>query len=646
MSNNIKVIKLAVTKVEEYNEKKGNQKWVYWGKFNDYPQKLVKLFNESAKHGAIVTGKASYVVGRGVEHENPTPEIEKFIEHVNGKDSAEALLKKLALDYELFGGYAILVVPNILKDKPAAFYHVDISKIRLSEDCKTIYVSDEWEMAKTGKPKKEPKVYPAFNGSYDTESIIFYSCYRPAQGIYPQPEYVQGLAAIETDARVSNFHLNNLRNGFFANKIINFNNGVPSSEEQEAIEDLVTQKFTSDENAGKFMLAFNDGTERATSITDLSAGDFGDQFSQLRKDTEQEIFISHKIPSPMLFGVRVAGQLGGRNELLEAFELFKNTYVEERVLHFERLINDLGGLKGLPEGFKLKPFVPMQMQMSEVVMQQVLTKDEIRMMYGFNAIDIKTNLNATNDAINSLSPLVANKVLESMTPNEIRGLVALPPTEDGSTIPSATPSAFNSQKKNDEREIAVFKKYGKDKKKYSKLGAVQVKHLSMGDMDVFHNSFNEIQKGEGVSEYEKGILKKIAEGEQPKIEAKTEEKLKQKKLIQTDRESGMYKLTELGGLILSDLQPNSELQKLRTVYEYVKRPDASGPEVLPNGRTRPFCEALVKSDKYFSREDITNISAELGYDVWQFRGGWFTLPNGNHRPSCRHIWNAVLVKEN
>lgn len=600
MSNNIKVIKLAVTKIEEYSEKKTqNQKWVFWGKFNDYPQKLIKLFNESAKHGAIVTGKASYVVGRGVIHTNPTAETDKFINKANPNDTLEVLLKKLALDYELFGGYAILVVPNILKDKPASYYHVDISKVRLSEDCKTVFISDEWETAKTGKPKKAVREYPVFDGSYQSESIILYTCYRPNIGIYPHPEYTQGLAAIETDARVSNFHLNNLRNGFFANKIINFNNGLPSPEEQDDIETAVQDKFTSDENAGKFMLAFNDGTERATTITDLSAGDFGDQFSQLRKDTEQEIFIAHKIPSPMLFGVRVEGQLGGRNELLEAFELFKNTYVEERVLHFQNLINELGTLKGLPTGFELLPFVPMQMQMSENVMTQVLTKNEIREMYGFETLQ-----------------------------------------EELPAVPQSTEFKFS-----DVKEIAVFSKYGSSKEKFEKLNAVQVKHLSMADMDTFHTSFNEIQKEQGVNEYEKGILKKIAQGQNPKIEAQTEEKLKGKKLIVTDRESGAYKLTELGGLLLTELQPNRELAKLRTVYEYVKRPDASGPDILPDGRTRGFCEALVKSNKYFSREDINNISAELGYDVWAFRGGWLTLPNGNHRPSCRHIWNAVLVAE-
>lgn len=643
MSNNARVIKLAVQKVEDYKEVKStNTKWVFWGENNDYPQKLIKLFNQSAKHGAIVTGKASYISGSAIKSENESAEADVFLKRINPTDTAEAFLRKVVTDGRLFGGHAILVVPNLTKERAASFYHVDISKCRLSEDCKTVFISDEWEKVKKGKPKNF-KTVKIFDGTYNEESIIWYASYRPAMGIYPQPEYTQGLAAIETDARVSNFHLNNLRNGFFANKIINVNSGELSqnADGQDAFVSAIEDKFTSDENAGNFMVVFNNGSEQATTVTDLSAGDFGEQFGQLRKDTEQEIFIAHKIPSPMLFGVRVEGQLGGRNELLEAFELFNQTYVEQERLFYEKLLNDLAKLKGINDTFTIVPFEPMQKQMSESVMMQVLTKDEIREMYGFEKMEVQAANNATSDAINSLSPLVANKVLESMTPNEIRALVALPPTADGANL--TKPVQFNKQ--SDDADVAVFMKYGKEKDNYEKISSIELRYLAIKDMENYHQSFNDIQKNEGVSEDEKRILKQIENGKQPKIENKTLEKLRTKKLVEVDRESGALKLTQLGGLILTDLQPNRELAKLKTVYEYVKRPDATGPDVLPDGRTRPFCEAMVNSNKYFSREDINNISAELGYDVWQHRGGWFTMPNGNHRPSCRHIWNAVLVAE-
>jgi hypothetical protein len=39
--------------------------------------------------------------------------------------------------------------------------------------------------------------------------------------------------------------------------------------------------------------------------------------------------------------------------------------------------------------------------------------------------------NATMEALNSMSPLVATKVLEMMTINEVRQLAGLPPVEGG-----------------------------------------------------------------------------------------------------------------------------------------------------------------------------------------------------------------------
>jgi len=596
MENNfIRTIKFAVAKLEDYKEIVTRHDYISWGEKNDYPQKLISLFNDSGKHGAIVTGKASYVVGKGITSETD-PELNN-IKKANPIDDYEIFLKKLALDYELFGGYAYLVVPNLTKEKAAAYYHVDISKIRTNAACDTFYFYPEWDKIGTGKPKEDKglKVYQRFEGNYDKTTIVFYSQYRPSIGTYPQPEYRQGLTAIETDARVSNFHLNNLRNGFFGSKMISIK-GKFTPEQQDDFERRIKDKFASDENAGKFMLIFNDGDGTGAEATDMTAGDFGEQFGQLRKDTEQEIFIAHKIPSPMIFGVRVEGQLGGRTELLEAWELFNNTYIEERRMHFENLLNDLVELKGGTDKYELLPFVPIKSEMPESLTRENLDRNEIRELYGFEKIEP--------------SPIQAQQ--------------------------------FSSV---DAKEVEVFMKYGSDKTKFKRLNAVQIRHLSNLEMDTFHQSFNEIQKEQNISEDEKRILNQINEGKQPKIEAKTEEKLKQKKLIETDRESGAYKLTQLGGLILTELQPERQLARLRTVYEYVKRPDASGGDVLPNGRTRPFCEALIKSNKYFSREDINSISTELGYDVWTYRGGWFTLANGNHRPSCRHIWQAVLIEE-
>ncbi|MDN5385821.1 hypothetical protein QEP66_27810, partial [Streptomyces sp. LB8] len=52
------------------------------------------------------------------------------------------------------------------------------------------------------------------------------------------------------------------------------------------------------------------------------------QYTVLNELTIQNIMIGHRVTSPMLLGVKTEGQLGGRNELLQAYELYMNSVVK------------------------------------------------------------------------------------------------------------------------------------------------------------------------------------------------------------------------------------------------------------------------------------------------------------------------------
>jgi hypothetical protein len=241
-----------------------------------------------------------------------------------------------------------------------------------------------------------------------------------------------GLAWIEADVQVANFHNNNLRNNFWGGYLINFNNGIPTPEEQGDIERQIKRKFSGTDNAGRFVVTFNDDVSKAPTLEPLTPSDMDKQFEILNKAIQQEIFISHRVVNPMLFGVKTEGQLGGRQELVEAYELFKATYVNDRVRKVERMINYLGSFNGV-EGMELIPVEPITEQLTENAMIQAMTPAELREKAGLPPIEVKTESSVQDviTAINSLSPLVANKVLESMSPNEIRALVSLPAKPEG-----------------------------------------------------------------------------------------------------------------------------------------------------------------------------------------------------------------------
>ena len=82
----------------------------------------------------------------------------------------------------------------------------------------------------------------------------------------------------------------------------------------------------------------------------------------------------------------------------------------------------------------------------------------------------------------------------------------------------------------------------------------------------------------------------------------------------------------------------SKVTKLFIRYSYV------GPR---DEKNRMFCRKMLdlSEQKTWSRSDIEQISERLGYSVWDRRGGWYTEPDGEHRPYCRHRWQSKLMRK-
>jgi hypothetical protein len=54
----------------------------------------------------------------------------------------------------------------------------------------------------------------------------------------------------------------------------------------------------------------------------------------------------------------------------------------------------------------------------------------------------------------------------------------------------------------------------------------------------------------------------------------------------------------------------------------------------------------MEQDKFYTRKEIERLSAILGYSVFDRAGGWWTMPDGEHSPKCRHTWKTnVVVKK-
>ena len=363
------------------NKTKGH---ITYGLDNLYPQELIRLYNSSPKHNAIINQKAAYIVGANTDIKGKnTIDVaitEDFLANINAYDDFESLKSKLAQDFELFDGFAVEVIWNKAKTKPSEYYHLPFQNVRIGKNC--AYYSEDW-----GNQKCEVTDYPYFNANTrENKQIFYYKVYRAGQKEYPLPSYIGALRYIEIDSEIQNWHFNSIKNGFSAQTLIQFFKGIPTPEEMRLTERRFKQQKTGTHNAGGMIIGYNEPSERAAEITNLQPSDFDKQFLQLNDTVRDEIFVGHRISNPVLFGISTAGALGQRNELIEAYELFQQAYIEPRQKQFDAALNSI--LKyAIPCQVYTVNKPPIGQDYIDLYTKGIITQNEARKELGFEPIE-------------------------------------------------------------------------------------------------------------------------------------------------------------------------------------------------------------------------------------------------------------------
>lgn len=665
----IKLFKFDQVPLPVYKEVKGKE-YVYYGEKNDYPNYLLRIYNNSAKNNAIITGKVDYICGNGwtVKAEDEMQKAKAFglIDRINTKEeSLNELTKKLVTDLSIFGGYYLQVIWTKGTGEIAELYHVDYYKVRTNLDNSEFYVSDNWIKNDNVNPRPDFETYPAFDPNNTTGTqILYFKEYRAGANTYSLPDYRGAISYIELDISIGEYHLNTINNGMFSSKLINLNGGKVSQEEEDRIERQFKDKFSGSKNAGKFMLAFNDSKDNEPSIVDLSGTELDKHFDLLNKTVQQEIFTGHKVTSPMLFGVKTEGQLGGRAELREASELFQNTYVNAKQQSLEEVVNYLLKFNDIVAELEIKKTEPISFQFSEQIISTNMTQDEIREKLGLAPIEKKESQGAQDiiNSLNSLSPLIATKVVESMDVNELRGLIGLPikteivtPENIGQEPAAAFSDHLHLECSISEHDADILKKFegkGVSKDKFKVIESSKMHFSSMEDFikqDLFAEYLlNEVQKKilTQIQRNEAVTIPQIAKAvgiDEASVISRINTLIDDQVLVEKISREGLItrSVTRTGEAAIKRLQP---VTSFKVLYSYELRPNI--PDLLPGSQSRPLCAELVKRNLFFTREEIQNLSNQLGYSVFQLCGGWYTNPNtGRRTPYCRHEWKRNVVVE-
>ena len=664
MENNYKHIVLQFDTAQKpkfiENKTKG---WVSFGLNNDYPNYLLDLFSESPKHGGIVKTKTVYTYGKGFEEPGMA----------NGSETWNEILRKVVKDDELYRGFYFQVIWNREK-KIKDIYHIEFHKVRTNIDKTEFYVKNDWRNS-----REKERVYPAFNVNNPTGAQIFYyKEYNPLSDVYPLPSYYQGLNSIESDIEISRSLLGNAKQGFSGSKLINLNNGDPINEEHKGeVEKGLLKKFTGSEGK-RVVIMFNKSKDNAAEILDLGSSMLTkEDFTNVNNLIQSEILTTHQVTSPVLFGISTPGALGQRNELRDAFELFSKTYVSDRQQVIEEIITKFRNLKGEVGEFKIQPIEPLKFEFNESIISANLTQNEIREIMGKEPLQstdvtadgskalpeevpVKQEVQKSNDAIKNLSGRQYQNVMRivrqfgngKLTKQQASLMLKNGfgfTDDDVNTFLGIDDSPLTDdevQKFSQDPELTLlqaFSEFGESRDNFEILMSTPLTHFESFATDY---ELNQLQANIlGLYDKDKRITPEvIAKSLKTNIDdvnSAIQELIDNEIIKPKEVKVGSDKVIETDILKPASELPgkNSKVQKLMIRYSYEWR---SGFSNKNYSTSRPFCQALMDQDKFYTRAEIETLSARMGYSVFDRCGGFWNN-KGVIEYHCRHEWKANIV---
>jgi hypothetical protein len=410
-----------------------------------------------------------------------------------------------------------------------------------------------------------------------------------------------------------------------------------------------------------------------------------EDFTNVNNLIQQEIFASHQVTSPSLFGIKTEGQLGSRNEIRDAYQIFNNTYVSERQQELEVIFTKFRNLKGEKGEFKIMPVEPLAFEFSEAVIAANLTQNEIRELMGKEPLqagqvtsdgqivvvnpetekivkpgEVQPVETPMNDSLKNLSGRQYQNVMRivrqfgngkltkqqaslmlkngfGFTDSDVNTFLGVdddPLTDDEIQKFSLT---------NDDILYNEFTLVGEDKGLYSIL---ESKSYSQHEYFADINALNQLQanildligKDKAITSE---VIAKTLKVSKTLVEETIKDLTDSKILGEKKSKVGIDEVIEREVLKpIAELEgKNSKVTEILVRYSYEWR-------VSDNGNpSRPFCQKLLDLNRLYSRQDIELISMRVGYSVFDRCGGWWTEPDGTHSPQCRHEWKANIVKK-
>jgi hypothetical protein len=340
MSDNIHIINLSSYQTPLIQESKRDN-WVEFGEDNNYFQYLIDRYTYSTTNNAIINNISRLIYGRGLSALDASKKPNEYAQMMSLFHAD--CVRKLVVDRKMLGQCAIQVHYSKDRKRILKAYHMPVNLLR-AEKCNKdgevegYYYSDNWQDVK----KYAPKRIPAYGFSNEQIEILFVKPYTVGMKYYAYPDYQGAIPYAKLEEEIADYLINEVQHGFSGTKVINFNNGIPTEEQQSIITNKVNAQLTGSKGL-RTIVAFNASETSKTTVDDIPLNDAPEHYSYLSEECLRKIMLGHNVTSPLLFGIATStGFSSNADELKNSSILFDNMVIkpmqDELLEAFDRIL--------------------------------------------------------------------------------------------------------------------------------------------------------------------------------------------------------------------------------------------------------------------------------------------------------------------
>jgi hypothetical protein len=324
--SNLHILNLAAYETPTIQESK-REEWVEYGVDNNYFSFLIDRYTNSPTNNAIINNISRLVYGKGLSATDASRKPNEYAQMMALLNKED--IRKVVKDFKMLGNAAMQIIYSKDRKKIQKVYHIPVNLLR-AEKCNNdgeiegYYYSDNWEDVK----KFAPKRIPAFGYSQEPIEILYIMPYSVGMKYYAYPDYLGALPYATLEEEIADYLVNEVQNGFSGTKVVNFNSGVPSEEQQQIISSKVLSKLTGSRGQ-KVIVAFNNNETEKTTVDDIPLNDAAEQYQYLSDECMRKLMLAHNVTSPLLFGIASTnGFSSNADELKNSSILFDNMVIK------------------------------------------------------------------------------------------------------------------------------------------------------------------------------------------------------------------------------------------------------------------------------------------------------------------------------